>query len=583
MMLSVSCPVTRGTGLNSFLMSKIKLPDGSNLHPIVEQILLNRGISDPVDLCRFLSPKLSELPVPFLLKDMDIAVGLICESLVVGKNFLIWGDYDVDGTTATALLVKFFSLLNKEVTYHIPNRLSDGYGLQKDSLARITEGLNPKETVLITVDNGISAHQAVDYARSIGYTVVVTDHHTPPDSRVHAHAVINPNQNDCPFPDKDLAGVGVAFYLTMGVRAGLLERDYFTDQEIPNLKALLDLVAVGTVADMVQLGKVNRILVKAGLEVIADGGNQGLTALCRKANLDTGLIRSEDISFQLAPKINAAGRLGNAGKAVELFLASSKKDANILANSLLVDNEKRRFITLDNYANAEHEVKATEKRDVLTTVVVAGNYHVGVAGIVASKLVESYLKPSVVLCDVGDGLLKGSARSVPGVDLYKVLHDCRDVLLGFGGHPMAGGMSIKSNNVNMFKLLFETAVKSQEVQTKKSTEGEFDIEVEVGELFKGIILRQLHMMEPFGQGNPQPIFCDRQSSFSELSQVGKDKDHLRFVITQKQSRVQGVAFGFGHDFDKCRNNLHREILYTPSINFFRGKRSWQVRVVGIGY
>ncbi len=564
-------------------MSQIKLPGGSKLHPVVEHILSSRGISDPSELSQFMSPKLSELPDPSLLKDMDLAVDLICDALMQNKTFLIWGDYDVDGTTATALLVKFFALLNKKAEYHIPNRLSDGYGLQKDGLIRISEDFDPKATVLITVDNGVSAHQAVDYARNAGYTIVVTDHHTPPDLRVQAHAVINPNQEECSFPDSDLAGVGVAFYLAMGVRAGLLGRDYFCSQKMPNLKGLLDLVAVGTVADMVQLCRVNRVLVKAGLEVMADGGNSGLAALCRKTNLDTGLIRSEDISFQLAPKINAAGRLGNAGKAVELFLAAPGKEANAIASSLVSDNEKRKHITSSNYANAEHEVSCSENSHGFATTLVAGSYHVGVAGIVASNLVEKYQKPSVVLCDVGGGLFKGSARSVPGVNLYKALCDCKDALLGFGGHMMAGGLTLTADTVNDFRVLFESAVNGQGVQAKGNTGGKYDAEIEVGELFRGVILRQLHMMEPFGQGNPQPIFRDRGSSFSELSQIGKDKNHLRFVITKEQSRVKGVAFGFGGEFERCLNNMHKEILYTPSVNFFRGKRSWQARVTGIGF
>ncbi len=563
-------------------MSDIRLRDGSKLHPLLEDILLSRGICDHQSIVEFLNPKLSDLPDPFLLKDMDPAAGLICDALMQDRDFLIWGDYDVDGTTATALLVKFFALLGKEAAYHIPNRLTEGYGLQEKGLKKITENRIPEKCILITVDNGISAHRAVNYARELGYTVIVTDHHLSGAKRVAAHAVINPNQKDCGFPDKNMAGVGIAFYLAMAVRSRLMQAGYFTESAPPNLKTLLDLVAIGTVADMVVLGEVNRVLVKAGLEVIAGGGNCGLTALCRKTNIDPGFLRSEDISFQLAPKINAAGRLGDAQKAVRLFLASSKSEAALLAAQLVANNEIRKDITMRDFAHALDELMLAGENKLSVTTVVAGAYHVGVAGIVASKLVEKFRKPAVVLCETEDGEFKGSARSVQGVDLYGALADCHELLLGFGGHKMAGGMSMLPENLSDFKVLFNDAVKKQ--GTAEMDEVPVcDADIEAGALFSGQLLRQIHMMEPFGQGNPQLIFRDTSSKFLQLSQIGKDKNHLRFSLQGSSRNVQGVAFGFGEDFEKCLSNRQREIFYTPSVNFFRGKRSWQVRVTGLKF
>ncbi len=563
-------------------MSDIRLRDGSKLHPLLKDILLSRGICDHQSIVEFLNPKLSDLPDPFLLKDMDSAAGLICDALTQDRDFLIWGDYDVDGTTATALLVKFFTLLGKEVAYHIPNRLTEGYGLQEEGLKQITENRDPEKCILITVDNGITAHKAVSYARELGYTVIVTDHHLSSNKRVEAHAVINPNQEGCSFPDKNMAGVGIAFYLAMAVRSRLMQSGYFTKNPPLNLKTLLDLVAIGTVADMVVLGEVNRVLVKAGLEVIAGRGNCGLTALCQKTNIDPGFLRSEDISFQLAPKINAAGRLGDAKKAVRLFLASSKSEAILLARELVANNEIRKDITIRDFSHALDEHLEAGDNHMPVTTVVAGAYHVGVAGIVASKLVEKFRKPAVVLCETEDGTLKGSARSVQGIDLHRALADCHELLLGFGGHKMAGGMSMLPEKLNDFKVLFDDAVKNQGV-AEMEEDSVFDADIEVGALFCGQILRQIHMMEPFGQGNPQLIFRDTSSRFSELSQIGKDKNHLRFSLKGNNRNVQGVAFGFGENFEKCLSNRQREIFYTPSMNYFRGKRSWQVRVTGLTF
>jgi single-stranded-DNA-specific exonuclease len=561
--------------------SRIKLSDGTVLDPFIENFLKQRGICGEETIRTFLQPKLKDLPSPFLMKDMNLAVKIIEEALEKNHSILIWGDYDVDGTTATALLILFFKSIGVSTEHYIPNRLTEGYGLQKGGLKRVSENIDTKKTVLITVDNGISAHEAVKFAKDLGYKVIVTDHHLPPPIRVEADAVLNPSQESCSFPDKTLAGVGVAFYLAMGIRTHLVKKGFFGESlEAPNLKRLLDLVAVGTVADMVPLKKTNRILVKAGMETLAQEGNKGLTALCRKSNLDPGFIRSEDISFQLAPKINAAGRLGEADKAIRLFLSQSKKDGLTLANELIKNNEIRKNINIADFINAKKDIEETASSKNFS-MIVAGNYHIGVAGIVASNLVEKYDKPSVVLCDMGSEILKGSARSVPGVDLYRILEECQDVLLGFGGHKMAAGMSLNKNMLNEFIDLFDHSAKSQTNELTTVVAPQIDDDIEIKKLFSNGILRQLHMMEPFGQGNPQPIFRDTTSRFNELTPIGKDKTHLRLSFGRGRNDIKGIAFGMGHLVSDCRASKDKEILYTPSVNFFKGKRSWQVRVTDI--
>lgn len=562
---------------------QIRLADGTLLNPFIEKLLLQRGIFGEEAIKTFLEPKLKSLPSPSLLKDIDIAIKIIEEALSNNKNILIWGDYDVDGTTATALLIVFFRSIGFEADYYIPNRLTEGYGLQKEGLRAISRDKEPSNTVLITVDNGISAHDAVAFARELGYQTIITDHHVPPPVRVNANAVINPNQETCNFPDKTLAGVGVAFYLAMATRNHLQRQGVFDESRpAPNLKQLLDLVAVGTVADMVPLEGVNRVLVRAGMETLAQEGNQGLTALCRRCNLDSRCIRSEDISFQLAPKINAAGRLGEADKAIHLFLSQSKNDSIAIAKDLVKNNERRKLINLGDFAKAKDEV-AEGARPHDFSIVVAGGYHVGVAGIVASSLVEEYKKPSIVLCDIGDGILKGSARSVPGADLHRALRECQGVLLGFGGHKMAGGMSLTRDSLDTFRLLFDESIKEQLAGQPTDITGSVDADIEIKELFGRGVLRQLHLLEPFGQGNPQPVFRDTSSKISEISTIGKAKDHLRLSFGTNGNAIKGVAFGLGGLAGECRMNKDKEILYTPSINFFKGKRTWQVRVTSINF
>ncbi|AGF79413.1 single-stranded-DNA-specific exonuclease RecJ [Desulfocapsa sulfexigens DSM 10523] len=560
---------------------RIRLSDGKYLNPFIEKLLARRGICGKDEIQQFLEPKLKELPSPFLLKDMDLAVNLIEETITNGHPILVWGDYDVDGTTATALLLLFFKSIGYTADYHIPNRLTDGYGIQKDGLRKVSENRDTDKCLLITVDNGISAHEAVEYAKKLGYKVIITDHHLALPERVMADAVINPNQTNCEFLDKTLAGVGVAFYLAMATRTHLLKCGYFdTINKPPNLKQFLDLVAIGTIADMVPLKKINRIMVKAGMETIGDQKNHGITALCHLNNLDPKCIRSEDVSFQLAPKINAAGRMGEADKAIKLFLSLNKKEAFAIAKDLVESNDKRKLINIKDFISAKDNL-LRQGTNTKHSIIVAGNYHVGVAGIVASNLVEEYQKPSVVLCDLGEGVLKGSARSVVGIDIFKALDNCREVLLGFGGHEMAGGMSLLKGNLMNFKKLFDESIQKQSNRTPENSDNQIDDDIEINDLFNGEILRQLHLMEPFGTDNPQPIFRDRSTEFLKVLPLGRDKSHLRFNFRGERHTIEGVGFGMGKLIEHCRLSKERDILYTPSINFFKGKRSWQVRVTKI--
>jgi len=570
---------------NKIHKDSIRLSDGTELDSFVVRLLGNRGILGQENISKFLEPKLNDLPNPFLMNGMDKAVLIIEQAINEKQPILIWGDYDVDGTTATSLLLKFFATLGCEAEFYIPNRLSEGYGLKENGLRGITNSNHQNNKVLITVDNGISAHNAVKLASELGYKTIITDHHTPPPIAVAADAILNPGQNTCSFPAKNLAGVGVAFYLAMGIRSHLLKNNFFVEsKKIPNLKELLDLVTVGTIADMVPLHGINRILVRAGMETMSRQENKGLTALCRACNLDPGFIRSEDISFQIAPKINAAGRLGDANKAVNLFLAKTKKEGREIAKDLVNKNESRKNINISDFDKAIHDIESSIPSSDYS-VIVNGKYHIGVAGIVASNLVEKYKKPSFVLCKDSNGGYRGSGRSIPGIDLYLALESCSKVLLNFGGHKMAGGLSIQAKNIHIFKELFDLSICNQSGGKFIDSTDTVDAEIEIIKLFKKSILRQLYLFEPFGQGNPQLIFRDTKPRFLEITPIGKDKNHLRIRFSGKDNSknhtVKGIAFGFGAFADKCLTANDTEVLYSPSINFFRGKRSWQARVTSI--
>ncbi len=556
------------------------LEDGATIHPLIRKILLRRGISTNMEIKAFLQPKLHDLPDPYLMSGMKKAVQLMGQAMVKKKQILIWGDYDVDGVTSTALLLLFFETIGyANVTYHIPNRLEEGYGLKSDSLLKFCKKFPRKIDLLITVDNGISAHNAIIEAKKLGLDVIVTDHHSPPAEKVMADAILNPKQTECDFPGKELAGVGVAFYLLVGLRSYLREKKYFPKTICSlNLKNFLDLVAIGTVSDMVHLDNVNRILIRGGLEVLSTGNTIGLKALCSGLNLDPTRICAEDISFQIAPKINAAGRLGHADLALSLLTCNRLSDANRLVEQLIIQNETRKNITLEDYANAKHYI-LKNKLSNRNAFIVAGDFHIGVAGIVASKLVEKYNKVSIVLCRQENNIFKGSARSVAGVDLYEALVACAAVLLSFGGHAMAAGLTVEEENLNVLGDVFEKVMQKQLSVYDFSAEQEEAAEnIGIQELFNGPLLDQLFLLEPHGIGNPQPVFLDTTTQIAKVRQIGRDKSHLQLQFTSINSGIYGVGFGLGELKEQCETEQVETIFYRPAVNFFKGRRSWQVRI-----
>ncbi|MBN1102436.1 MAG: single-stranded-DNA-specific exonuclease RecJ, partial [Deltaproteobacteria bacterium] len=440
--------MTRVWRLRSPSPDILSFADRTGVTPAEAQILLNRGISDEEALHSFLLPRLSSLLDPMILKDMKEAVSVVVKALEQRDPITIYGDFDADGLTATAVLMNFLTGLNASVFCHIPNRLTEGYGLHAqavDSIARHRGGL------LITVDCGISNGEEIALARELGMQVVVTDHHQVPEGFTPPCPVVNPHRPDCPFPFKELSGVGLAFFLCVALRARLREGGWFRNRMEPDLRQHLDLVALGTIADMVPLLDQNRILVHSGLERMRDSSWPGMKALREVAVPGSGAtLSSDDLAFRLAPRLNASGRLGDAETGIRTLTTASHAEARELARKLNELNGRRQALERAILNQIEEAMVGRFDLQNQRTLVLAGKgWHKGVLGIVASRLAERYHRPAIVL-DVEDGVAAGSGRSIPGFDLYGALARLKPLLRRFGGHRHAAGLSLQSARIEAF-------------------------------------------------------------------------------------------------------------------------------------
>lgn len=547
-----------------------------HLPPLIATLLGQRGYTSREALLTFLHPSLANLPSPFLMKDMDLAVALIIDAGRAGRPIIIFGDYDVDGATGTAVLFDFLCKLDIEPHCYQPNRLKEGYGLNLAAL----EVLAARHTgaLLITVDCGISNRDEVLHAKHLGFDVIITDHHLPPSELPLAGAILNPRQPGCAFPFKDLAGVGVAFYLAMGLRSRLVERGRWSRSEAPNLKASLDLVALGTVADMVSLTGVNRILVSAGLEVLAQTNRPGLRALMDKAlGPEYGLIDAVTIGFKLGPRLNAAGRLGSPGPALELLITQNIQISSELSEKLEALNDERRRLGEE----AAHLVSGQCEELVAMGrhgLVVQGDYHSGVIGIVASRMIECFHRPIVVFSQDGSGLLKGSGRSVEGVHLHGVLGRCADLLERFGGHAMAAGMSMVEEHFEAFCERFDREVRTLRPETPSPPAVTVDYHGDAAPMFDEGLWRHYRALGPFGEGNPEPLFFLPRVQLSDCQVVGNG--HLRFSLRENGSTIGGIAFGRG-DLAQSKAGGRVDLVCHLRPNFYRGREQRQIFAVDI--
>lgn len=564
----------------------------NRLHPTVVRLLAQRSFENQSELLDFLWPTLAGLPEPLLMGGMKKAVELVGAAITAKLPIVIWGDYDVDGVTATALLVRFFRDLGQNVSYCIPERVTHGYGLHVDLLQKIA-AQNPSQKVLITVDCGISAHKEICAAQKMGFTVIVTDHHLPPDGPLDADAVVNPKQNGCTFPSESLAGVGIAFYFACGIRQYLRKKNYFNQKkEEPDVVGLLDLVALGTLADMAPLDRVNRILVREGLRRIERAGCPGVAAiLCVAGIVDgngcmVGRMGAEDIGFTLGPMINAAGRLGSAKDAVELFLTESKHKALNIARKLMVLNQDRKKIVeevyrevITAYSNKKHE------GDI---VVARGNYHHGIIGIVASRIVEYFNKPVILFACAknqgGELKWKGSGRSLPGINLHRALCGCAEFIERFGGHAMAAGLTVSDEKFVQFASCIESNIAQQLSETPDANERRnryADLVADIHEVCLKDCMEQFQLLEPFGVDNEYPVFQSNRCVVVEKRQIGIGNLHLKLVLASNGILTQAVGFNLGHLEEKIPLKKEIAVIYSPMVNRYRETVRWETRIIDI--
>jgi single-stranded-DNA-specific exonuclease len=553
--------------------------------PFIIHLLNLRNISTRAAIAMFLNPNLANLPDPFTMKGMNEAVSLIVDAINGRREIVVWGDYDVDGVTSTCLLVNFFKQIEKTIRWYIPDRFTEGYGLNCKGISAIRADIKTSSPILITVDCGISNHIEVRLARDLGFTIIITDHHQPPEIQVEADAILNVKQYDCAFKDKNLAGVGTAFYLAAGIRSRLKTEGYFRDvNAIPNLKQFLDLVAIGTISDMVPITGINRILTKAGFEILADSANIGVSAIFQSSDIVDGIITSDDIAFQVGPKINAAGRMDNAKTAMDLLLCEEMNKAPILAKELSDLNSKRKKVCNEI---VEYSLNIDPKALIYgnNCIIITDNFHQGVIGIVASRLAEKYNLPVIVFTEDSPlkekTVLKGSGRSVAGIDLIHILSQCERFLIKFGGHAMAAGMSILPENIEKFKRRFSETLDQNITETQKKYKYYIDAELPIERFFEDDFTDQLYKFEPYGEGNRKPIFLDPKATILDSRIIGRNGEHLKVYFRCKYSNHQGIGFNLGNRKNILNNKTTCSVIYSPTLNRFNNSANWEIRLFDI--
>jgi single-stranded-DNA-specific exonuclease len=529
------------TGIKEYRWSLTGPPDAGivarlsrdiNVPEPIARILVDRGISTYDAAKLYFRPSLDHLHDPFLLDGMEAAVQRMLRALEGGERMLVFGDYDVDGTNGAAMLYLFFKELGATVEYYIPDRIKEGYGISRQGIDRaVADGV----TVFIAVDCGITAVEQVDHARSRGLDVIICDHHEAGPTLPAAVAVLDPIKPGDPYPFKHLSGCGVGFKFIQGV-AKALGKDALTH-------SYLAFVALASTADIVPLIGENRVLTRLGLEQINSSPRPGLKALIESAGLKVGQINTGQIVFVLGPRINAVGRLGDATRAVRLLTATDADQARDLAAVLEEENRNRRKIDEDTFANAQMLVE--EQFDVETAAAIVlhqEHWHPGVVGIVASRMVEKYYKPAIMMATV-DGVAKGSARSVNGFDIFEALRRCEDTLIQFGGHKYAAGLTVEVDRIGEFRDAFVDAVRSMMTEEHRTPEIHIDTEINLTEVTPRFV-KILREFAPFGPGNMKPVFLARNLEVVGTPRI-VGKNHLRFRVRQDGTIIDAIGFGLG--------------------------------------
>jgi single-stranded-DNA-specific exonuclease recJ len=541
-----------------------------NCSYVIANLLLQRGVNTAEEAHAFFNPTLNMLHDPFLMKDMDKAVTRLEKAIGNEEKVMIYGDYDVDGTTAVSLLYKYLKNKCENPEYYIPDRYTEGYGV---SIRAIDYAAANGISLMIVTDCGVKAVEKVRYAKSKGVDVIICDHHTPGDELPEAVAVLDPQRKDCNYPYRWLSGCGVSFKLAQA---------YSLRHNLPmsDLYKLLDLVCVSIASDIVPITGENRILAHFGLQQLNRNPSLGLKTILKFSGIDKDLSIN-DIVFRIGPKINAAGRVESGNKSVELLIADDIEKAAEVAGSINNFNDQRKKLDHDiteealEYINQSH-YDQTQK----ATVLYNPNWHKGVIGIVASRLTEYYYRPTVILTE-SNGLATGSARSVEGFDLYYAISQCSEFLENYGGHKYAAGLTLKLENIEPFKAKFQRIVSETITEEMLTPQINIDVQIKLNDI-TAELYTMIQKFAPFGPNNTIPVFMtDNVTNFMGSKQVGRNNEHLKLVVVD-DTRVcndrSGIAFGMGEDFSRISKGEYFDICYTLQENEFMGRSDIQMMI-----
>ncbi|MGM0415589.1 MAG: single-stranded-DNA-specific exonuclease RecJ [Thermodesulfobacteriota bacterium] len=552
------------------LLPAADFPTLEGISSLQTQLLALRGIDSALQAHAFVNARLKELPDPLLLPDMGVAVDRLLYAIRNGERIAVHGDYDVDGVSATSVLYLALERAGAKVTYHIPLRLEEGYGL---SAAALREDATAGVKVVVSVDCGISAMNEAALARECGIDLIVTDHHQPGDSLPDVYACVNPWLKSSEFPYKPLCGAGVAFMLVVALYGALRRQDKVPDGF--DIRTLLDLVTLGTVADLVPLTGVNRILVRTGLPLLEEDYRPGITKLREVAGVDK--VSAGVVGFRLAPRLNAAGRLAAAARGVELLLSNDKQVAQNIATELDQCNRERQEIEEGTLLHAVARIEKELGNSHRSIVLADSSWHPGVIGIVASRLVEKFNRPVILIAiDPESGMGKGSGRSVQGLNLYHALKHCSEWMEGYGGHEFAAGLSIESRNVVPFAQAFESYACQSLSPEQLIPRVTYDLELPLDDI-SAKLHDELQALAPFGMGNPEPVFLCRNLKVQQAGVVGNN--HLRFRVQQGGYSLACIAFGLASKLEMLQGRV--DILFQIDTNTWQGRTSLQLKVKDI--
>ncbi|MCQ2203038.1 MAG: single-stranded-DNA-specific exonuclease RecJ [Bacteroidales bacterium] len=552
----------------------------NGLHPVLTRLLLQRGIKTYDEAKEFFRPSLLSMHNPFLMMDMEKAVDRVNNAIDDNEKVLVYGDYDVDGTTAVALVYSYLKPYVGEgnIGYYVPDRYNEGYGISYKGIDYANEH---GYTLVIALDCGIKAVEKVAYAKQKGIDFIICDHHTPGDRLPEAAACLDPKRDDCTYPDKNLSGCGVGFKLMQAFCR-------MNDQKEDDLLQYLDILAVSIASDIVPMTGENRVLAYHGLKKLNENPSIGLKSIIEVAGLQDKEMTVSDIVFKIGPRINAAGRMKSGIEAVRLLISDDRAEADLISHSIDNRNEERKDLDRTITQEALNMIESSdEMKKRKSTVLFNPEWHKGVVGIVASRLTETYYRPTIILT-MSNGFATGSARSVEGFDLYKAIDSCSDLLENFGGHTYAAGLTMKVENVEHFIERFEQYVAANISDDQMLPSIDIDAEIHLSDItpqFYNILTQ----FEPFGPGNIKPVFVTNGVyDYGTSKLVGKDKDadiapsrkHLKLEVTDPHSRgtMQGVAFNMGDKFKHIHSGKPFNLCYTIEMNEFRGNKNLQIMV-----